>query len=360
MRTRLPALAAALVAALFLAACAPVASQAPGATPGPTLFPATPTAAPPTAVATPTAAPETVAPSVAPTAAETATPAPATPSTAPAASAAPSAASAAPSIAADCQAASLTTVTPGKLTVGTDNPAYPPYFEPRPSGNTPPWDASQGDPTDGQGFESAVAYAIANALGFTQDNITWVVVPFTNSYAPGQKSFDFDVNQVSYTPDRAQTADLSDGYYFGNQAVVTLKNSKFAKATTITELQGAKLGAQIGTTSYDAIVNIIKPTTDPQVFDSNDAAVTALKIKQIDAIVVDLPTADLIANVEVDGVIVGQLAGATPEHFSAVLTKGSSLTACVNQAIAVLTANGTLDQLVTKWLPFNGTPALKP
>jgi polar amino acid transport system substrate-binding protein len=245
--------------------------------------------------------------------------------------------------------------------VGTDNPAYPPYFKGREGGNTPPWDPSQGDPTTGKGFESAVAYAVAGALGFSADKVTWVVVPFSNSFAPGAKKFDFDINQVSYTPERAQAADLSDGYYFGNQTVVTLQSSSFAKATSITALQSAKLGAQVGTTSYDAIVNVIMPTNQPQVYDSNDAAIQALKNKQIDAILVDLPTADFITNVQLaNSVIVGQLAQGTPEHFSAVLAKDSPLTPCVNEAIAVLTMTGTLQQLANKWLPFNDTPVLTP
>ena len=163
------------------------------------------------------------------------TPAPTTAPTAAASSAAP--ASPTPSSNA-CAKENLTLVAPGKLTVGTDNPAYPPYFAARTGGNTPPWDPSQGDPTTGEGFESAVAFAIADKLGFSKDEVTWVVVPFANSYAPGPKTFDFDVNQVSYTTDRTQTADLSDGYYFGPQTVVTLKTSPFAKATTVDRAPG--------------------------------------------------------------------------------------------------------------------------
>jgi polar amino acid transport system substrate-binding protein len=260
-----------------------------------------------------------------------------------------------------CAKTALTLVATGKLTVGTDNPAFPPYYAPRASGNTPPWDASQGDPTTGEGFESAVAYAIADKLGFSKDEVVWLYIPFDKSYAPGTKSFDLDLNQVSYKPERAATADLSDGYYFGAQSVVTLKANKFAKATSIAELQGARIGAQVGTTSYDAITNVIKPSTDPRVYDTNDAAIAALKNKQIDAIVVDLPTADFITNVELDGsVIVGQLDQGTPEHFSAVLAKGSSLTPCVNGAIKALTDDGTLAALVTKWLPFSAVAVLAP
>jgi polar amino acid transport system substrate-binding protein len=287
------------------------------------------------------------------------TPAPATaaPSQAPASEAAVS-----PSPTPDaCAKDGLSLVAAGKLTLGTNNPAYPPYFKQNPAGNTAPWDKDQGDPTTGEGFESAVGYAIADKLGFAKGEVAWVVVPFENSYAPGPKTFDFDLNQVSYTAARAETADLSDGYYFGPQTVVTLKTSPFAKATTIAELKGAKIGAQVGTTSYDAIVNVIAPTAAPSAYNDNDAAIQALKVKQIDAIVVDLPTSDYITNVQLDGsTIVGTLDAGSPEHFSAVLTKGSPLTACVNQAIKGLTDDGTLKTLTDKWLPFAGTPVLKP
>jgi polar amino acid transport system substrate-binding protein len=293
-------------------------------------------------------------------------------STAPTASAAPSAtapaseaASVAPSPSADaCAKESLALIAPGKLTIGTDNPAYAPYFAPKDGGNTPPWDPSQGDPNSGKGFESAVAYAIAKQLGFAPTDVTWVVVPFANSIAPGAKAYDFDINQISYKPERAQAVDLSSGYYFGNQSVVALKANPVAKAATLADLAKATLGAQVGTTSYDAIVNIIKPADQSKikVYDTNDAAVQALKNKAIDAIVVDLPTADYLANVELDGgTIVGQLDGGTPERYSLFLDKGSKLTACVNLAIAALTADGTLKGLADQDLPFTTTtPVLKP
>jgi polar amino acid transport system substrate-binding protein len=260
-----------------------------------------------------------------------------------------------------CAAVTLQLTTAGTFTIGTDNPAYPPYFAPRTGGNTAPWDPSQGDPTTGEGFESAVGFAIAAKLGFAADKVTWVVVPFANSFAPGPKTFDINLNQVTFTEDRTKTADLSDGYYFGPQTVVALKSSKFAGATTVAELQSAKFGVQVGTTSYDAITTAIKPTTETAVFDSNDAAIQALGNKQVDAIVVDLPTADFITNVQLDGsTIVGQLDQGTPEHFSAVLAKGSTLTPCVNGAIKALDDDGTLAMLVTKYLPFAATPVIAP
>jgi len=277
--------------------------------------------------------------------------------------AASAAASVAPSASAaltDC--ATNAVVTPGKFTIGTDNPAYPPYFATPEASAKPkaPWQL--GDPTNGNGFEAAVGYAIADKLGFTKDAVTWIVVPFNNSFAPGPKTFDIDLNQVNYKPARTQTADLSKGYYFGNQSAVVLKGSKYATATSVADLKDAQWGAQVGTTSLDAINTVIAPTKKPVIYDTNDLAVEALGKKTIDAIMVDLPTADYITNVQVqNAVIAGQFQGGTPEYFSAVLQKGSKLTDCVNQAIDALTADGTLDKLVKDWLPFQASvPIIKP
>jgi polar amino acid transport system substrate-binding protein len=266
-----------------------------------------------------------------------------------------------------CATANLKTVSPGVLTVGTDNPAYPPYFNMHECPYPTPWEdlGYTGDPTSGEGFESAVAYAVANQLGFAKDKVSWVVVPFANSYAPGPKTFDFDINQVSYTPERAQAADLSDGYYSLNQAIVAFKDNPVASAKTLAELATYKFGAQLGTTSYATIKDVIKATAEGAPYDTNDLAIAALKAKQIDAIVVDLPTADYITNVQIENgaaTIVGQLQGAagSDEHFSLVLAKGSALTPCVNAAIAALKSAGTLDELATKWLPFQeAIPVLK-
>ncbi len=256
-----------------------------------------------------------------------------------------------------CAVANLKLVTSGKLTVGTDNPAYPPYFSDETK--DPNWEL--GNPNNGKGFESAMAYAIADKLGFTKDQVTWVYVPFANSYAPGVKTFDFDINQVSKTAAREETADLSDGYYLGNQALVTLKTSTFAKATTIPELVAGKFGAQVGTISYDTIVDVIKPTAAAMAYDSTDAAIAALKAKQIDGIIVDLPTADYVVNVQLDGsTIVGQFKEGKPQPFSVVLAKDSLLTTCVNTAIQALIADGTQQKLVDQWLPYKDTPEIKP
>ncbi|TXH41865.1 MAG: amino acid ABC transporter substrate-binding protein, partial [Actinobacteria bacterium] len=203
-------------------------------------------------------------------------------------------ASPSPSASVDCSPESLQTLTPGTLTVGTDSPAYPPYFE-------------DDDPSNGKGFESAVAYAVADELGFAQDQVTWVTVPFNKSYAPGAKDFDFDINQISITPKRQKAVDFSEGYYTVNQAVVALEDSPIANATTLAELQEAKLGAQVGTTSLDFITEDIQPTQQPMVYNDTNDAKSALEAGQIDGIVVDLPTAYYVTAVEFDNAkIVGQ------------------------------------------------------
>lgn len=262
--------------------------------------------------------------------------------------------SVAPSPSADaCAPANLALVTSGTLTIGTDNPAFPPYFAENADGSkTAPWEF--GDPTNGEGFESAVAYAVAEQLGFAKEKVAWAYVPFANSYAPGPKTFDLDINQVSFSAERAQAVDMSDGYYFVNQAVVSLADNAIAKVTTVSGLASFRFGAQVGTTSYKTITDVIKPTTDPSVYDSNDAAISALNAKQIDAIVVDLPTAFYMSGAQLDnGKVVGQFqlpSGADVEHFSIVMPKASTLTSCVNAAIGALTDDGTLAAITQEWL----------
>jgi polar amino acid transport system substrate-binding protein len=334
MQTRIRLLAVPLTAMLLLTACGA------GATPSPSA----PSAAPVASVAPPSAAPS--APSAAPSAAQPA-------------SVAPSAAA----IAATCMKGQAQTLTSGKLTIGTDNPAYPPYFQPDASTAPKPW--KLGDPTNQQGFESAVAYAVASRLGFGVSDVTWTVVPFDNSYAPGKKSFDFYLAQVSYTPQRATAVDMSDGYYFVAQSIVSLKGNPITSAKTIADLRTYKLGAMQGTTAYAAIKNVIAPTATVSVYSSNDDAIAAVKAKQIDGIVTDLPTAFYITAAQLDNsVIVGQLPvtpGPDAEHFSLVLAKGSPLTTCVNQAIASLKADGTLDQITKEWLSDKASaPILQP
>jgi polar amino acid transport system substrate-binding protein len=291
-----------------------------------------------------------------------ASPSASTAASAPAPSA--SAASTAPSPSADaCAKDSLTTLAAGKLTVGTDNPAYPPYFQIPDGTATAPWEL--GDPTNGEGFEGAFAYALADKLGFAAADVAWVVVPFDNSFAPGAKTFDIDVNQVSFKPERAEAADLSDGYYTLNQSIVALKDNGVATAKTVADLKAFKFGAQTGTTSLDTINNVIAPTAAAQVYNTNDDAIAGLKAKQIDGLVVDLPTAFYVTAAQVENsVIVGQFApptGADAEHFSVVLAKDSALTDCVNTAIAAMKSDGTLDAITKEWLSDKASaPVIQP
>lgn len=286
-------------------------------------------------------------------------------STAASAATSPSAeASTAPSASPDaCAKDNLTTTAAGKLTIGTDNPAYPPYFQIPDGTPAAPWEL--GDPTNGEGFESAFAYALADNLGFAKTDVAWVVVPFDNSFAPGPKTFDIDVNQVSYKAERAQAVDLSDGYYTLNQSIVALKDNGLAAAKTVADLKAFKFGAQVGTTSLDTINNVIAPSAAAMVYTTNDEAIAGLKAKQIDGLLVDLPTAFFVTAAQVENsVIVGQFApptGADAEHFSVVLAKGSPLTACVNAAIATMKSDGSLDAITKEWLSDKASaPVLQP
>lgn len=259
-----------------------------------------------------------------------------------------------------CAAANLKTLAAGTLTVGADNPAYPPYFEPdQPAASGSPWEL--GDPTNGQGLEAATAAAVAAKLGFAPSAVTWVAVPFNNAIQPGPKTFDMYLTQVSYSAERAQAVDLSDGYFDLNQAVVGLQEDAISKVTDVAGLKAFKLGAPVGTTSYQYIVDTIKPTQAAAVYDTLDAAVAALQAKQIDGIVVDLPTAFYMRDAQLTGgVIVGSLPTVgTVEHFSIVLDKGSSITPCVNQALAAMKADGSLAAIVQQWITSQGAPELK-
>ncbi|QIQ06477.1 ABC transporter substrate-binding protein [Streptomyces liangshanensis] len=238
-----------------------------------------------------------------------------------------------------CDKGKLATHAAGKLTIGTDKPAYAPWF--------------QDDPANGKGFESAVAYSVAEALGYGKDKVVWQTVPFNNSFSPGAKDFDFDINQVSISDERKQAVDFSSGYYDVRQAVIALKSSPYAKAKSVADLKGAKLGAQVGTTSLDTINDVIKPSQKPAVFQKNDFAKSALRNKQVDAIVVDLPTAFYITGAEVtDAEVVGQFpnTGGATEQFGLVLDKGSKLTSCVSRAVDGLRQDGTLAKLEKQWL----------
>lgn len=264
---------------------------------------------------------------------------------------------AAPAAIPGCAKDSLNLLEPGVLTLGADNPAFPPWFGG--GEKTKPWKVS--DPNSGKGYESAVAYAIAKQLGFARSDVQWKVVPFNNSYRPGKKPFDFYITQVSFTPERAKAVDFSKAYYFVNQAVIARKGTPIAKARTVAGLERFKLGAQLGTTSFDYIVRHITPGSQPLVFDTNDAAVQALKNGQVDGIVTDLPTAFFVIAVQVeDGVIVGKLpTKGTKERFGLVFQKDNELRTCVNKAIDRLWRNGTIKSLQRTWLARAGAPDLK-
>jgi polar amino acid transport system substrate-binding protein len=241
------------------------------------------------------------------------------------------------------------TITAGKLTIGTGNPAYEPWVV--------------GDaPESGEGFEAAVAYAVAEKLGFKAADVVWVRTTFDEAIAPGQKNFDFNLQQYSITDERKANVDFSSAYYETAQVVVTVAGSPAASATSIADLKGYLLGAATGTTSYDAIGSVIKPTQKAQAFNSNDDAKAALTNGQVDAIVLDLPTALYASCCELDGgKIVGQLpTAAKGDQFGLVLDKGSKLTAAVTKAVDELRADGTLAKLEEKWLTADaGVPVLK-
>jgi polar amino acid transport system substrate-binding protein len=241
---------------------------------------------------------------------------------------------------------------PGKLTIGTDNPAFPPWFE----GGTPEgsqWEIN--DPSTGEGFESAVAYAVAEKLGFQKGDVEWVVVPFNQSFRPGEKSFDFDINQISVTAERDRAVDFSDSYYDVNQALVAREGTELANATSIEEIKPHQLGAQVGTTSLALIEERIAPDQEPRVYDTSNDVVSAINAGQIDGIVVDLPTAFfLVGSEEVkNGKVVGQFAtegGGEQEHFGMLFEEGNPLRDCVNQALTELRDEGTLEEIQQEWL----------
>jgi polar amino acid transport system substrate-binding protein len=248
------------------------------------------------------------------------------------------------------------------LTVGTDVPAFQPWVAG--TGEQGAWegvpDEGTGNPYSGEGYEAAVAYAIADQLGFSDDQVEWVVVPFNNSYAPGPKDFDFDINQISVTPEREGSVTFSDGYYDVSQALVANKGTPIAAATSIADLKPYQLGVQIGTTSLDMITEVIQPDAQPRVFDRSVDVIQALNNGQIDGYVVDAPTAYvnvLIGQAE-NGVVVGQFPE-QGEHFGLVFEQDNRLVECVNLAIAALEADGSLQALQDEWLADLTYPVLQ-
>ena len=233
------------------------------------------------------------------------------------------------------------TLAEGKLTIGTGNPAFSPWVE-------------NDAPESGEGFEAAVAYAVATQLGFSTENVSWVRTSFDEAIQPGAKSFDFNLQQYSITDERKQTVSFSDPYYTTNQAIVGYADSAAASATTVAELQGLKFGVQSGTTSLEFLNTVVMPTNEPYVYDDNAAAKAALEAKQIDAIVVDLPTAFYISAVEIEGTkVIGQFPageGTVADQFGLVFDLDSPLVECVNVALAALKESGELAAIEQTWL----------
>lgn len=288
----------------------------------------------------------------------------ATSSEAPSAVAGAGASEAASPSAVDCDVDGLPLTEPGMLTVATGEPVFEPWMV-------------DDDPSNGRGFESALVYALAEELGFAEDDVTWVRTGFDQAIAPGPKDYDFNIQQYSITPQREEVVDFSDGYYEVEQAVVAAEDSEVADASSVSDLRSARLGAAIGTTSLDYIDQVIQPDTQAQVFDDNAAAKAAFDAGQVDGLVFDLPTAYYITAVEIpDASIVGVLpraptigaSEATPapegatettsggggEELGMLFEEGSELVPCVNQALSALRDDGTLERLEEEWLSQSG------
>jgi polar amino acid transport system substrate-binding protein len=236
----------------------------------------------------------------------------------------------------------------GCLTVATDKPAYTPWFE----GN---------NPANGKGYESAVAYAVAKQLGFKASQVHWAYEPFNDSYAPGPKKFDFDINEISYTSARAQAVSFSESYYDVQQALVALKGSPITTKHTPAELKTYVYGDQIGTTSLQLITSQIQPTATPKVYQTLNVVKDVLETHQIDAFVMDTPTAQYIAGDEVPGAVMVAQFPASGEYYGLLFSKGNPLVPCVNKAISALKANGTLAALQKQYLQiYMSVPTIQP
>jgi len=238
--------------------------------------------------------------------------------------------------------------TKGVLTVATDNPVYTPWFV-------------KNKPSNGQGYESAVAYAIAAQLGFKPSQVVWVTEPFSSSYAPGAKKFDFDINEISYTPQRAQAVTFSASYYDVQQAIVALKGSPIVTHHTPADLKKYLYGDQVGTTGLTYITNDIQPTAQPRVFDTLSEVSAALEAHRIDALITDTPTAQYMASAQLKHAVLVAQFPAVGEHYGLLFHLGNPLVNCVNKAIAALKANGTLHRLQQKYLQIYLTfPTIQP
>ena len=238
--------------------------------------------------------------------------------------------------------------TKGVLTVATDNPGFTPWFV-------------KNKPSNGQGYESAVAYAIARQLGFSNSQVVWVTEPFSSSYAPGPKKFDFDINEISYTPQRAQAVTFSNSYYDVQQAIVALKGTPIVTQHTAADLKKYAYGDQVGTTGLTYITNNIQPTQQPKVFDTLSEVSAALEAHRIDALITDTPTAQYMASAQLKHAVLVAQFPSVGEHYGLLFHLGNPLVNCVNKAIATLRANGTLQQLQQKYLQIYLTfPTIQP
>jgi polar amino acid transport system substrate-binding protein len=247
------------------------------------------------------------------------------------------------------EGSSLQTLTDGKLTIGTGQPAYSPWVE-------------NNKPESGKGFESAVAYAVAAKLGFAKSDVVWVRTPFDTVISPGPKNFDFNIQQFSITDKRKKAVDFSSPYYVTAPALVSIKGNKGADATSLADLKGVAIGAAVGTTTLKAVQDAVGPDNKVQPFNSNEDAVQALRTNSIDVLAVDLPTALYLANAELKhGVVVGQLdSDQGGDQFGLLLAKGSPLTKPVTKAVDALRSEGVLKDLASKWLTDSaGAPILK-
>jgi len=261
----------------------------------------------------------------------------------------------------ECAKDQLSVKNPGRLTLSTDNPAYPPWWSDADKPADSDWEL--GYPPNGKGYEGATAAAVAAALGFTPDEVDWIPnTVFENAFAPGPKPFDWHMAQISITPERAEAVDFSDSYFDSNQSLVALADTPTAAATSIADLMDKKLGAAVGTTSLAFIENVIAPTTGAQVFNDNAALVQALQNGQIDGLVADIYSAIFMRDVQLTGaVLVGSFSSEQQvDQMGMVLEKGSALTACVNQALAVIKSDGTLQSIYDTYIGGGeGLPVLR-
>jgi polar amino acid transport system substrate-binding protein len=232
------------------------------------------------------------------------------------------------------------TLDPASLTIATGDPAFPPYV-------------IDDKPESGEGFEAALALAVAKELGYEGDAVKWVRTSFDTAVAGSDKNFDFNLQQFTINADRQKVVSFSDPYYTANQAVLGYADGPGKDVKTVADLKSLKLGAAAGTTSLQFITDVIKPDAEPFAFNSNADAKTALDNKTIDAIITDLPTALYITGVEIEGTkVFGQfpLGDTGGDAWGLLFVKDNPLVACADMALANLKASGELDTITTKWM----------